>query len=258
MGERTEYAPGTFCWVDLGTSDARSAKTFYSDLFLWEYEDVPMGDGSTYTLASRNGHVVAGLYDIRAAGQPPAWVSYVAVEEVDAAADRARELGATVISGPEDAGHVGRLAVLADPTGAVFALWQAGERAGASLVNAEGALCMNQLNSSDTEASQGFYQGLFLWQFNELDTGGGPRYWSVLNGNTLNAGMMPLPEGAAGTPSNWLAYFAVEDLDGVQGRISAGGGDVVVEQTQVPAGTFLVARDPQGAYFAVFQGELDP
>jgi uncharacterized protein len=70
--------------------------------------------------------------------------------------------------------------------------------------------------------------------------------------------MMPLPDEAAGTPSHWLAYFAVDDIDATQGRVTDGGGDVVVDQTRVPAGLFLVARDPQGAYFALFEGELDP
>jgi predicted enzyme related to lactoylglutathione lyase len=258
MGERTEYAPGTFCWVDLGTTDAEAAKGFYAGVFGWEYEDVPMADDFTYTLARRDGHVVAGLYDVSGIGMPAAWVSYVATDDIHVAVDRAKELGATILNGPVQAGPAGRLAVLADPTGAVFALWEAAERAGAALVNADGALTMNQLNSADPDASQRFYEQLFLWQFNELPTGGGPDFWSVLNDNKLNAGMMPLPDEAAGTPSHWLAYFAVGDLNDAEGRVSDGAGDVVVDQTQVPAGRFLVARDPQGAYFALFEGELDP
>ena len=258
MGERTEYAPGTFCWVDLGTSDVEAAKAFYGGVFGWDYEDVPMSGDFTYTLALREEHVVAGLYDVSGIGQPAAWVSYVAVEDIHAATDRANELGATVLTGPAAAGQAGRLSVVADPTGAVFALWEAADRPGAALVNADGALTMNQLNSSDTEASQRFYEQLFLWQFDQLDTGGGPQFWSVLNENTLNAGMMPLPDEAPGTPSHWLAYFAVDDIAGAQSRVTEAGGEVVVDQTRVPAGLFLVARDPQGAYFALFEGELDP
>jgi predicted enzyme related to lactoylglutathione lyase len=255
MGERTEYAPGTFCWVDLGTTDVDAAKAFYTNIFGWEYEDVRAGD---YTLATRDGHVVAGLYPLGAVGQPPAWISYVATDDLDVAVDRARELGATTLTEPLSAGHAGRLAVTADPAGAVFALWEADDRPGAALVNAHGALTMNQLNSSDTDAARRFYEGLFLWQFDELDTRGGPSIWSVLNDSTLNGAMMPLPDGAEGTPSHWLAYFAVDDLEAARGRTTDGGGDVIVGPTTVPAGRFLVARDPQGAYFALFEGELDP
>ncbi len=117
---------------------------------------------------------------------------------------------------------------------------------------------MNQLNSSDPEAAQRFYEELLGWRFEALDTGDGPPYWSVYNGDTLNAGMMPLPDEAprcrrTGWPTSPSTTSTPRRV-----RIADGGGQVLVPPTPIPAGRFLVAQDPQGAYFALFEGELDP
>jgi len=218
---------------------------------------MPAGEAGTYTMLRVDGRDVAGLYGRGDQQGPPAWLSYVSVDEIEATVRRAEELGATVLSAPFEVIQSGRIAVLADPQGAVFALWQPGAHFGAALVNVPGALTMNQLNTSDPEGAQRFYESLFGWRFEHLDTGGGPPYASVFNGETLNAGMMPLPEGAQ-APPHWLVYFACQSLEEAQTRLTDGGGEVVVPATGVPAGRFLVARDPQGAYFALFDGELDP
>jgi len=257
MGERTEYAPGTFSWVDLNTPDPDGSKRFYQGLFGWEAEDNPAGEGRTYTMLRRRGKEVAGLFEMSEEGIPPSWNCYVTVEDVDAKAEEAKSLGASVMQGPFDVMEAGRLVVLADPQGAVIVLWQPKESIGATLVNEHGALTMNQLNTSDPEGAQRFYEELLGWSFDALDTGDGPPYWSVYNGETLNAGMMPLP-GEAPMPSHWLAYFVFDDLDSAPDRIADGGGQVVVPPTAIPAGRFLVAQDPHGAFFALFEGELDP
>ena len=122
-------------------------------------------------------------------------------------------------------------------------------------MNAPGALTMNQLNTSDPEAASGFYAALFDWQIDPLDTGGGPPYWSIQRADgRLNGGMMPLPEDE-GAVSHWLAYFVSADLDAAVQAVGELGGQVVVPPTAIPAGRFAVARDPQGAYFALFTGE---
>jgi uncharacterized protein len=257
MGERTEHAPGTFSWVDLNTPDPEGAKRFYEPLFGWESEDFPAGEGRTYTTLRRRGKDVAGLFEMDVEGIPPSWTSYVTVDDVDAQAEAAKSLGGSVMQGPFDAMEAGRMVVIADPEGAVLALWQPKQSIGATLVNEHGSLTMNQLNSSDPEGSQRFYEELLGWRFEALDTGDGPPFWSVYNGDTLNAGMMPLPEGAP-MPSHWLAYFACDDLDAAQSTVAEGGGQVVVPPTTIPAGRFLVAQDPQGAFLALFEGELDP
>ena len=256
MGERSEYAPGTFSWVELLTSDDAGAKAFYGALFGWDWEDVPLPEGGTYTLVKKDDKRVAGLHQPSPENAgPPAWLSYVSVENADAAAARAAELGATVLAGPFDVMDVGRMAVLQDPQGAVFAVWQAGRQVGAELVNDPGSLTMNQLNAADVDGARNFYTELFGWRF-ELASED-PPFWGIYNGDGLNGGLMPLPPDA-GAPPHWLAYFTIADLDGAAARIPGLGGTVIVAPMPVPAGRFLVASDPQGAVFALFEGEVDP
>ncbi|HYZ02636.1 MAG TPA: VOC family protein, partial [Candidatus Binatia bacterium] len=114
MGKRTRYEPGTFCWVDVATTDRERAKAFYGALFGWEADDVPGGQGATYTRARLAGDDVAGIYEL----PPPRWTSYVCVEDADATVARARQLGGTVETEPFDVGG-GRRTEITDPAGAV-------------------------------------------------------------------------------------------------------------------------------------------
>jgi uncharacterized protein len=265
MGERTSHVPGTFSWTDLGTTDSDGAKAFYGGLFGWELEDMPVPEGPPYTMARIGGKAVCALYQ-RSADQPgpPAWLCYVTVEDAGATARRAGELGATVISEPFDVLQAGRMAVLQDPTGAVFAIWQPGESIGAELVNDPGAMTMNQLNTGDPEAAELFYSELFGWRFDQLaeaasvDTDvAGQEYWGIFNGERLNGGMMPLSQAGPGAPPAWLVYFTSADLDASVARIAELGGQVMVQPMRIQSGRIAVAQDPQGAVFALFEGEVD-
>src|SRR5437764_1667175 len=119
MGERTSHVPGTFSWVDLGTSDPEVAKAFYGGLLGWDFEDVPVPGAPPYSMASIGGRTVAAVYGKQDDEALSAWLSYVTVEDADAVAARASELGGTVISDPFDVMDAGRMAVLQDPTGGV-------------------------------------------------------------------------------------------------------------------------------------------
>ena len=255
MGERTEHAPGTFSWAELATTDAEDAKTFYTSLFGWEAEDQPIPGGGAYTFLKKNGLPVAALHGHLQDDVPPNWTSYVTVEDADAVTEKARELGAIPLAGPFDVMQAGRMAVLQDPQGAIFAVWQPKESIGARLVNDPGAMTMNQLNASSPRVAQDFYSDLFGWRFDQVAEE--PPFWGIYNGERLNGGMMPLPDESP-APSHWLVYFTVEDLDGAASRIGELGGEGVTAPMPVPSGRFLVARDPQGAYFALFEGEIDP
>jgi uncharacterized protein len=255
VGERTEHAPGTFSWAELATTDPAGAKTFYGELLGWEGDDHPMpGGGGAYTFLKKNGLEVAALHGHLPEGAPPNWTSYVTVADADAEEEKARELGATPLAGPFDVGGAGRMGVLRDPQGAIFAVWQPKESIGARLVNDPGAMSLNQLNASSPQIAQDFYSDLFGWRFEQVSEE--PPYWGIYNGDRLNGGMMPLPEESP-APSHWLVYFTVEDLDGTAARIGELGGEVVVAPMAVPGGRILVARDPQGAYFALTAGRMD-
>ena len=259
MGERTSYTPGTFSWVDLATTDQEAAKSFYGSLFGWEYDDRPMGEGAVYSMAQLDGKAVAAIapqmQDQRDQGIPPNWTSYVTVESADDAARRAGELGGQVYAQPFEVFDAGRMAVIADPTGAVFAVWEPRENIGAYLVNVPGALTNNQLNTGDPDAATAFYEGLFGWDIAELESPGQP-YFRIENRGRLNAGMMPVPPDQP-MPSHWLVYLASADLDAHAAQIRELGGTLMVEPMPIPSGRILVAQDPQGAFFALFEGPMD-
>jgi predicted enzyme related to lactoylglutathione lyase len=160
MGEVEHYSDGTFCWVDLGTTDASAAKEFYGGLFGWEFEDLPTGEHGTYTICRRRGKLVCGLYD---QADEPGWGSYVSVADVDDATSRARELGADVIVEPFGTPGGGRVATLRDPAGPVVSLSKPGENFGAELVNEDGTWSWNELVRVDLSAAKDFYGELLGW-----------------------------------------------------------------------------------------------
>src|SRR3954447_11995702 len=173
MGERTKYTPGTFSWADVTTTDQAAAKEFYGGLFGWEAEDMPVGDGVFYSMMKLAGKNVAAISpqpdQQREAGVPPLWNSYVTVESADDAAAKAAELGATVHAPPFDVMEAGRMAVIQDPQGAFFMVWEPRENIGASLVNGPGMLSWNELASPDVDASLKFYGDLFGWTSQEFE-----------------------------------------------------------------------------------------
>jgi uncharacterized protein len=255
MGERTSYTPGTFNWVDLNTDDQEGAKAFYSALFAWQYEDIPLGDGMAYSMAKLDGHSVAALGPVQGEDMPPHWNCYVSVDDVDASAARATQLGATLLAEPFDVFEAGRMAAFADPQGAVLSVWQPKKNIGAGLVNVPGALSWNDLISPDVEASAAFYRELFGWEISEVQ-GSGAQYWSITNAGRLNGGMMPMPPESH--PA-WNLYFACEDADATIAQARELGAETVMGPIDVPNGSrFAILRDPRNAVFSVASGTMDP
>jgi uncharacterized protein len=262
MGKRTTHPPGTFSWVDLATTDPSGAKTFYTGLFGWETQDNDAGDGDggVYITASVEGDAVCGLFEMpdemRGMGVPPNWTSYVTVDDADATAARVTELGGEVVRDAFDVMDLGRMAVLKDPQGAVFAIWQPGSRIGAERVNDVGCLCINELATSDMEAAGSFYADLFGWTMEMVDTGpGGPPIMAAYNGGTLNANLSAVEGGA---PPHWRPYFTVESVASALERIGELGGKTLAGPIPIPEGGIAIALDPQGAVFALFEGRVDP
>jgi len=254
MGERTSHAPGTFSWADLSTSDAEGAKAFYTSLFGCDFEDSPIPDDGVYTMLLTDGKPVAALFGRMQEDQPPAWNSYVTVESADDAAASAQEHGGMVVMEAFDVMDVGRMAVFQDPTGAFLCVWQPKGSIGAERVNEPGAITLNQLNTTNPERAQQFYEDVFGWRFEAVSED--PPYWGIYNGDRLNGGMMPLPEGA-GAPSHWLVYFGSASTDDGARRIAELDGQVIVGPMDVPGGRILVAIDPQGAVFGLLSGRFD-
>jgi uncharacterized protein len=258
MGERQEYSPGTFCWSELATSDQDGAKAFYSKLLGWQADDRPVGDGAYYSMQLIDGKPVAAIapqpQQQREAGVPPLWNSYVSVADADAVAERAEELGGAVHAPPFDVMTVGRMAVIQDPQGAYFMLWQARDHIGASLVNAPGALVWNELQSPDLDESAAFYSELFGWKVEQAE-GMQEAYLSIKNGTANNGGMRALTPPS---PPSWLTYFGVHDIDAALATVDELGGSKLAGPIDIQIAKLAVVADPQGAVFALYAGELEP
>lgn len=258
MGERSGYQPGTFCWTDLTTTDQDAAKSFYSALFGWQAEDMPIDESMSYSMMRLDGRDVAAISpqppQQREAGVPALWNSYISVQDADATVQRAKELGGTAHADAFDVMQAGRMGVIQDPQGAFFLAWQPREHHGAQLVNAPGALVWNELQSPDLEASISFYGQLFGWDLQDAP-GMNERYVAIKNGEANNGGMRA---AGPGQPPSWLVYFGVEDIDAAVARVQELGGGVLVPPTDIQIAKFAVVRDPQGAVFALYAGQLEP
>jgi predicted enzyme related to lactoylglutathione lyase len=255
--QETTHPAGSFCWVELGTSDQPAAAEFYGGLFGWTSEDHRLGPDETYTVTSRNGQDVAGIYGLRPAqrarGVPAHWVSYVSVADADAAAARITALGGTVVAGPVDAGDYGRMAIAADTEGAMFAVWQAKGRAGAGACGEDGTVTWTELATRKPDTAKAFYGAFLGWTFADTNEPGMPYTLIEGDGGRHVGGLFVMPaEMSATVPAHWMTYFQVADCDERAQWVAAHGGRVVIEPTDIPGtGRFAVLQDPQGAVFSV-------
>lgn len=252
MSERTSYAPGTPCWVDLGTPDIDAAVEFYGGLFGW---DIPEAENAEqtggYRQAMLRGKPVAGMMPLMQEGQPPAWSTYVSVEDADATVAKAKDAGATVFAEPMDVMELGRMAVFADSNGAVIGIWQPGTFVGAEVVNESNAVVWNELNTRGPEAAESFYGGVFGWGFEARQFENGP-YTSLKAGGDTVGGMIDITGRAPDeVPAHWLVYFAVDDVDAAVDKANGSGGGVALEPFDIAeVGRIAILKDPFGAVFA--------
>jgi hypothetical protein len=251
--------------------DPAAAAEFYGGLFGWEFEDVmPPGSPGRYLVARLPGGDVAAVGGPSGDGLQAAWNTYVWVTDADEAVARARDAGASVVAEPEAMGEDGRMAVLADPEGATFSVWQAGRHRGAAVVNEPGSVNFNDLATRDRERAAAFYGAVFGWEV--LDLGDGamwvlPGYGDFLEarnpGMRENMAAMGAPERfedvvatikpvSDGDP-HWSVTFAVDDADAVAQRAAGLGGEVLVTPFDAPWVRMAVLRDPQGATFTASQ-----
>lgn len=251
------HAPGTFCWIDLAAHDNDGAKAFYTALFGWTVDDRRYGDGpnDVYSMLRRDGRDAAASYTMdetqRAQGFPPAWLSYVCVESADQSAARAAELGGAVLAEAFDVMESGRMALIADPAGAMLALWEPRAHPGVGVRDEPGSLCWNELCTPDVARARDFYTALFGWAAQEMDTG--MPYTMFTQGEAMVGGMYALtPE--IRMPPSWMPYFAVEDADAAGERARELGGTVLMGPDDIPGiGRFVLLQDPQGAMFYVIE-----
>ncbi|MFF8913595.1 VOC family protein [Streptomyces sp. NPDC015032] len=281
------FAQSAPCWVDVQLPDLEAGKRFYGELFGWTFR---AGDGP-YADAFSDGKLVAALAAKQDGRMPTAWGVYFATDDIVASVARIRAAGGQVITDPVRAGRAGVLAQAADPGGAVFGLWQAGDREGFQKQNEPGSFCWTEVYTREKDRVDAFYEEVFGFQGTDLSTSGTSgtsntsgaseagaseagaaesgaaesgadfRMWSP-------AGTEPGPDTAIGgrsvitdafpaeMPSYFLSYFAVEDCNATAGHAVRLGGRISAPPFDIPYGRTAVLQDDQGAVFAVLQPPL--
>lgn len=246
----TPFAPGTPCWVDLLSSDVDTAKSFYGSVLGWTSEDAGVEFGGYVNFAS-DGHRVAGMFPKTAeTGGPDAWTTYISTDDIDATVNRVTDKGGTVMSPAMEVLDLGSMAVVVDPVGAVFGLWQPGTHTGFAKYNEPGSVTWDEHHSKDFSTSTKFYAGVFGWDIEKTsDTDDFRYYQGQIDGETV-AGLMDskafLP---AEVPSHWAVYFSVPDVDDAIATATDNGATVARPAEDTPFGRIADLSDPTGAMF---------
>ncbi len=270
MSTRESYPHGVPAWVERLSPDVEAAMRFYAGIFGWDYAGpgaIPGDPPGAYFVAQLRGRDVAGVGTLPAAAAdaPPAWSTHVAVASADDAAATAQAAGGQVIVEPFDVPPAGRLAVLRDPSGASICVWQAGQRAGAQLVNEPSAWAMSMLGTDDPESAQAFYGELFGWRAVSFDAGPGADAWlwqlpGYVGGEPgqpvprdVVAAMMRIPAGESAPPPSWSVDFWISDADAAAAQAPEVGGSVIAPPHEMAGFRRTILADPQGAVFSASQ-----
>jgi predicted enzyme related to lactoylglutathione lyase len=276
MPERDGYIPGVPCWIDASEPDPEASLPFYRDLFGWEFEDMmPEGSDGHYFIGRIRGGDVAALGSVPEGAPPMAmWNTYVWVDSADETAAMARKAGGTVLTEPFDVMDAGRMAVIADPEGAAFCVWQAKNHNGAKIVNEHGSLNFNGLATRRQKEAEEFYGAVFGWKALPLPSGVMwtlPGYGDHLEERSpglrqqmaqmgapegfidVVAALNPIADDDSATPAHWSVTFGVDDADATAVKATALGGHVVSGPVDAPWTRSAVITDPQGATFIASQ-----
>ncbi|MFB9992899.1 VOC family protein [Deinococcus oregonensis] len=255
MPTYTSHPAGTLTWLDLSSPHLEADIHFYKQVFGWDIsEGAPEYGG--YRMASLDGKRVAGLAPQMPGmgGGAGTWTVYVASNNAQADVQRIRDLGGMVMVEPMQVGEQGQMAVAADPTGAVFGLWQEGTHTGMELMGEHGSLCWAQVNSRDLERARQFYT-----EFLGATSRPSPSipYHTLHHGPDWTAGVMQMDDAnfPAEQPPHWVVYFAVDSADAAAQAAVASGGQVLFPPSDTPWGRLVVLQDPGGAVFNVIEGQ---
>jgi predicted enzyme related to lactoylglutathione lyase len=249
--EFERYDNGVPSWVDMGSPDLAKSRAFYGGLFGWDCPEGPAEAGG-YSVCTLNGKTVAGLGPQMNPDFPAMWMTYVNVDSADDTVAKAEANGGKLLMPAMDVMQAGRMAMFADPVGAVIGIWQPNEHLGAQLANEPGTFCWNELITTDLEASKAFYKAVFGWDANDMGADGGMAYTEWKLGDRSTGGMMAkTPEMPAEMPPNWGVYFAVADCDASVEKAQSLGGALFMGPTDIEPGRFAVLADSVGAVFNV-------
>lgn len=253
MPLREQYSQGEFCWVDLNSLEMGSAAQFYGQLFGWDKSDFDTQGGPPYAAWTQGGRLLGGLGqmsdEMKAQGMRPTWNGYIRVDDAAATEQRAVALGAQVIAPTMSVMNAGRMAFLADPTGAVFAIWQPQQQHGAQVWGEDNAPCWCELATRDIEQARAFYESLVGWQCADFPGTPTKYYVAHVSPTQMTGGMMQMTAEWGDMPAHWSVYFQVANVDDSCARCAALGGQVCVPPFDAGVGRIAGCTDPQGAFF---------
>lgn len=260
MPEITKHVETMFSYSDLMTTDLQGATAFYSQLFGWETDEQPIGEGQVYVMLKKDGKTVAAASaqpdQQREMGIPPMWNAYFTVYDLDNRTKEAERAGGTVHAQPFDVLDVGRMSVIMDPNGAVFCLWEPKSAIGAEVMGDPNTLTWAECVSADLEKGRTFYTEVFGWEPQSMDDPSGGQYIVMNKDGQPVCGVMAPP---GEMPSFWLVYFAVANSDATVARARELGAEIQRDTTPIPGvGRFALITDPQGAGFGVLEPEPQP
>lgn len=254
MPEFTSYEEGVPCWVDASLDDVDEAKAFYTGLFGWSYLETPP-EAMGYTLATVNGKQVAGIGPKQDPNMPSAWTTYIWVDDADGTAKRIADAGGTIMAEPFDVMDQGRMAIAADPTGAVFGLWQGYTHKGSQIADEPGSVTWNELATNDSAKARKFYSSVFGYTYEPIE---GMDYTMLQIGGQTKGGIMGMTgEGWDGVPPHWATYFQVADTDVAVAKVRELGGEVKTEPFDSAYGRVALVEDCCGAMFFVITPPAD-
>jgi predicted enzyme related to lactoylglutathione lyase len=249
----TEYAQGTPCWIDLGSTDMVASKSFYTGLFGWEPQAGDPEYGG-YSLCHVGPDAVAGIGPTMSPDQPVAWTTYLASDNLDETVERVLQAGGAVLAPSMDIGDQGRMAICVDPTGAPFGVWQHGVFAGAQLANEPNTWSWNELRTTDLPASNAFYSAAFGISPQVSDTGGVQYTLFNVNDRAVAGAMAMAGFFPPDVPSHWLPFFTVDNLEESMALAEKLGGQIISPVLEAEGvGRWTNVQDPQGAVFGIIQ-----
>jgi predicted enzyme related to lactoylglutathione lyase len=239
---------GTFVWHEHVSADPSQAQEFYTQLFGWSTEVFKPGE-TDYTMISSGGQRHGGFSKALEGAPPPHWLGHIHIKNLEQTIEKVASAGGKLAAGPFEMGEVGRIAIVSDPQGAFFSVYEPESEGPGS----EGVFVWDELGTTDADDAQRFYEDVFGWATTDM----GPDYggYRIFNrGETGIAGFMTLPD--ASIPPHWQPYVAVDDPDATTAKAKELGGGALMEPMDVPkVGRIAVLRDPQGATFGIIRPE---
>ncbi len=236
---------GAPCWFELATPDRDRAKAFYAKLFGWSATDQP-----DYTNFQLEGKSVAAAYTVPA-GEPARWNVYFAVEDVDLAAASVERLGGSVVQAPFEVGDYGRMAIVTDPQGAQFQLWQALNLAGVELIQTLNSVLWVELATRDIAKAADFYKALLGWTSKPHP--GSPDVYQIFSAGGKDwGGLLEMDAEWGSLPPFWSFYVWSAAIDAHTEQAKEMGSRIFVPPFDAPGvGRLATLGDPTGARFSM-------